>query len=600
MVQSHTGKNDMVNVSDVDRVSTTNSEFLNPNEVLQFSLAGGVQDIIAKKRKAFLKRLPKKNRAKNGKDKTIVEEIDIPPEGASQFNSLNRKGPTTFMQKCKQVFFKYMKFVGPGLMVSVAYMDPGNYSTDASAGASNEFSLLFVVLLSNIIAIFLQSLCIKLGSVTGLDLARACREFLPRWLNLVIYIFAECAIIATDVAEVIGTAIALNILIKVPLPAGIVITVVDVLFVLMAYKPGTSSMRFVRMFEFAVAALVVGVCVCFCVELAYIPSGTSIRSIFRGFAPSKEMFDNNGMYTATSILGATVMPHSLFLGSGLVQPRLLEYDIDNGYYSMLPDNITDGGSDSEKSSKATEEIKEKRYFDYRPTKAAINYALKYSIVELAITLFTFALFVNSAILIVVGSTLYGSEEAVDADLYTIHHLLSKTLAPIAGTIFMLALLLSGQSAGIVCTIAGQIVSEGHLNWTMTPWKRRIITRAISIIPCLVISLCIGKSALSKALNASQVVLSILLPFLVAPLIFFTCKKSVMKVEVNSADRNTDESVTQTQDNNTSDLESESKVTYLDMSNNWITTIIAFVVWLFITVLNVYTIVQLGLTHGDIS
>ena len=157
-------------------------------------------------------------------------------------------------------------------------------------------------------------------------------------------------------------------------------------------------------------------------------------------------------------------------------------DIDNGYYSMLPDNTTDGGSDSEKSTRATEEIKEKRYFDYRPTKAAINYALKYSIVELAITLFTFALFVNSAILIVAGSTLYGSDEAVDADLYTIHHLLSKTLAPVAGTIFMLALLLSGQSAGIVCTIAGQIVSEGHLNWTMTPWKRRIVTRAISIIP----------------------------------------------------------------------------------------------------------------------
>lgn len=487
--------------------------------------------------------------------------------------------------KVRSVLGKYMKFVGPGLMVSVAYMDPGNYSTAVDAGARNRFSLLFVVLLSNIIAIFLQSLCIKLGTVTGLDLSRACRKYLPPWLNYILYFFAEVAIIATDVAEVIGSAVALNILIKVPLAAGVAITVVDVLFVMIAYKPGSSSMRFVRLFEFAVAALVMGVCICFCIELAYIPK-IPVRVVLRGFAPSKEMFQNSGIYIATSILGATVMPHSLFLGSGLVQPRLLEYDLQNGNYCGV---VTEETSVSEKKE-SEEEKKDRMYYDYKPTMSAISYALKYSISELAITLFTFALFVNSSILIISGSTLYGSPEAMDADLYTIHHLLSKNLAPVVGTIFMLALLFSGQSAGIVCTIAGQIVSEGHINWKLTPWKRRIATRMISIIPCLAISLSIGRPALSKALNASQVILSLLLPFLTAPLIYFTCRKSIMTVQKQGADESS------LQDLDPFDSETDS----VDMSNNWLTSIIAVLVWLFISVLNVYAIVQLGLSHGDVS
>ncbi|SCU96148.1 LAME_0F15082g1_1 [Lachancea meyersii CBS 8951] len=488
----------------------------------------------------------------------------------------------------KSVLIKYMKFVGPGLMVSVAYMDPGNYSTAVDAGATNRFALLFVILLSNLIAIFLQSLCIKLGTVTGLDLSRACRKYLPRWLNWTLYICAEAAIIATDVAEVIGSAVALNILIKVPLPAGVAITVIDVLFVMIAYKPGSSSMRFVRLFELAVAALVVGVCVCFCVQLAFLPR-IPVREVFRGFAPSKEMFRNNGIYIATSVLGATVMPHSLFLGSALVQPRLLEYDEQNGNYSKLASvEVASVSSSSEKLSE--DENLDKAYQNYKPSMSAINYALKYSISELAITLFTFALFVNSSILIISGATLYGSPEAAGADLYTIYHLLSNNLAPVVGTIFMLALLLSGQSAGIVCTIAGQIVSEGHINWKLKPWKRRIATRMISIIPCLAISLSVGRSALSQTLNASQVVLSLLLPFLTAPLIYFTCKKSVMKVEKlgNSGARPS------------SQPDIESGDTNIDMSNNWITSIVAVLIWLFISVLNVYAIVQLGLSHGDIN
>ncbi len=535
---------------------------------------------------------------------TLSEDKNSIKQPTKRIDTIGRKF-TNFFQvkendaKIVKIFKKYLRFVGPGLMISVAYMDPGNYATDVSAGASSQFSLLFIVLLSNIIAIFLQSLCIKLGSVTGLDLSRACRDHLPKWLNLIIWFFAEAAIIATDVAEVIGTAIALNILLRIPLPAGVVITCIDVLFVLMAYRPG-SSLKFVRLFEYAVALLVLCVVVCFCVELGLMPP-VNVRSVFRGFAPSKEMFENNGMYTACSILGATVMPHSLFLGSGLVQPRLREFDVENGYVKLPT-------SDDEAT---VVEDQEDALFKYRPTAKAIKYAMKYSIAELAITLFTFALFVNSAILIVAGSSLHGTPEAVDADLYTIHKLLSHQVAPIAGTIFMLALLFSGQSAGIVCTIAGQIVSEGHLHWTMKPWKRRIVTRSISIVPCLAISLSIGKSGLSAALNASQVVLSILLPFLTAPLIYFTCKKSIMRVEVNQADEDTIDDAVGTSnelgtvelqelsgENNLEQQEQEKK--YIDMSNNWATSIIAFLIWLFISVLNVYTIVKLGLSHGDIS
>lgn len=476
---------------------------------------------------------------------------------------------------------KYASFIGPGIMISVAYMDPGNYATGVSAGAANRFSLLFITLLSSIIAVFLQSLCIKLGTVTGYDLARCSREYLPRKLNYVLWFLAECAIIATDVAEVIGSAIALNILLRIPLPAGVAITIVDVLVVLAAYKVDTPLAHFVRYFEYAVGVLVAGVIVCFIVVLAYLPHGTaSVGAVFRGFAPSKEMFEGRGLTIATSIIGATVMIHSLFLGSGLVQPRLREYDVNNGY-AKLPQSENDAEDNllTTEKEKDTTRVLEYFYNTYTPSYHAIRYCLKYSIVELVVTLMTFALFVNSAILILAGATLYGTEEAVDADLYSIHHLLLKTLAPVVGTLFMLALLFSGQSAGIVCTIAGQMVSEGHLKWTVKPWIRRLATRGIAIVPCLIISICIGKDALNAALNISQVVISILLPPLTAPLIYFTCSKKIMRVQkpIEECDEDSDPNEPQ----------------YWQMENSWLTTIIMVAIWIFISVLNVYAIVQMA-------
>ncbi|MCP8719216.1 MAG: Nramp family divalent metal transporter [Asgard group archaeon] len=532
---------------------------------------------------------------------TITNSTISLTETASIRNTHEESKFNYVVNRSKNILKKYGSFMGPGMLISVAYMDPGNYATGITAGASNKYSLLFIVFLSNVIAIFLQSLCIKLGSVTGYDLARSCREFLPKQLNWVLWVLAECAIIATDVAEVIGSAIALNILLKIPLPAGVVITIVDVIFVMMAYRAETSSLKFVKIFEYAIAALVMVVVICFAVELSQITANT--REVFRGFVPSKEMFQGSGMTIATSIIGSTVMIHSLFLGSGLVQPRLREYDVKHGYVRLdeivekEPESSSRGvveetsvapvstKNEKENNVKVSTYEQEAAYFytQYKPSYLAINYCFKYSIAELAITLFTLALFVNAAILIVAGATLYGTEEAIDADLYTIHDLLSRTLAPAVGTIFMVALLASGQSAGIVCTIAGQMVSEGHINWTLRPWLRRLVTRGISIVPCLFISVFIGRNGLGIALNISQVIISILLPPLTAPLIYFTSRNKYMKVELGEEDAADGEI----------EVDETTGKRYRVMTNNWATTIIAVVIWIFVSVLNVYAIYQMA-------
>ncbi|KFY90935.1 hypothetical protein V498_05753 [Pseudogymnoascus sp. VKM F-4517 (FW-2822)] len=422
-------------------------------------------------------------------------------------------------EKIGRVFMKYASFIGPGFMISVAYIDPGNYSTAVAAGASYEFRLLFIVLLANIIAIFLQSLCIKLGTVSGMDLAQMCRAHLPWWLNIFLYVLAEGAIIATDIAEVIGTAIAINLLIpQIPLVAGCAISIVDVLLILIFYRP-TGSLRGLRAFEFFVMALVIAVVVCFCIQLSLIED-TSVGSVFRGYLPSKELVESQAIYQACGILGATVMPHSLYLGSGIVQPRLYDYDVKHNHYIPTPTPTPSNTASSSSTS-----LRSKN--PYQPSLPAIRFSLTYSITELAISLLTFALFVNSALLILAGSSL--PKSTADASLFAIHALLASTIAPAAGTIFALALLLSGISAGIVCTIAGQMVSEGALRWTAAPWLRRLITRSISITPSIIIAAAVGKDGLTAALNGSQVALSVALPFVSAPLIYFTCRSRYMTV-----------------------------------------------------------------------
>lgn len=340
---------------------------------------------------------------------------------------------------------------------------------------------------------------------------------------------------------------------------GCAISIVDVIVILFFYRPNKSSMRGLRLFECFVALLVIGVVTCFCFQLSLIRD-TGVGEVFRGYLPSKALVQGQGLYQACGILGATVMPHSLYLGSGLIQARLKDFDKLNNNY-VEPDENDDG----------EDQVK------YRPSISAIRSCLSYAVAEQAISLFTFALFVNSAILITAGASLYGVSGAEEADLFGIHDLLSKTMAPVAGTIYALALLLSGISAGIVCTIAGQMVSEGQLSLKMKPWVRRLFTRSISVTPSIIIAGAVGREGLNAALNGSQVALSVILPFVTAPLIYLTCRNKYMTVATREGDGGADG---------------------VKMRNNWVTGTIAVLLWLLICVMNVALLVLVGLGEVD--
>jgi metal iron transporter len=402
----------------------------------------------------------------------------------------------------------------------------------------------------------------------------------PPWLNYLSYFFGESAIIATDMAEVIGTAIALYMLSsgRIPLVAGCAISIVDVLFILIFYRQNGASMTARRVFEFFVALLVLGVVICFCIQLSFI-RGVTAGQVFKGYLPSSAIVEGQGLYQACGILGATVMPHSLYLGSGLVQERLRDFDRTN---DLLPEVESDD-SDDEYS------LNEDKY---RPSMRAIQSCRAYSIAECAISLFTFALFVNSSILIVAGASLYDINGAADASLFGIYDLLSRSLAPAAGNLFAVALLLSGTSAGIICTIAGQMVSEGQLRLKFKPWKRRLIVRSISIVPSIIVAGAAGKEGVDQALVGSQVALSIILPFVSAPLIWFTCFGNYMTVTADrvyglvAAGRDDTQNGVRTDNAN-----GEGSV---NMRAHPIVAILAVLIWGLIVFMNVALIVLLGL------
>ncbi|KZZ95593.1 Natural resistance-associated macrophage protein [Ascosphaera apis ARSEF 7405] len=511
---------------------------------------------------------------------------------------------------CMKILWKFARFIGPGFIVAVSYIDPGNYATAVQAGAEAQYHLLFMTLVSNIIAIFLQSLCVKLGTVTGLNLAEMCRLHLPRWLTYILYVLAELAIIATDVSEVVGAVIAWNLLCGIPLVAGCFITLAEVFLTLVLYRPN-GSMMVLRVFEYFVMALVLGVVVCFCVQLSLIKD-TSAGQVFKGYLPSHWIVDGNGIYLSCGILGATVMPHSLFLGSGIVQSRLKDYDVKHHYIDEKVEFGSIGGS----------EVK------YRPSLLAIRSCLNYSICELSICLFTFALFVNSAILIVAGAFLFQNEEAGDADLFGIYNLMRDTISKGAATTFAIALLLSGISAGMVCTISGQFISEGMLNWKMKPWIRRVTTRGISVIPAVIISAAVGRSGMNTTLTACQVVLSAILPFVSAPLLYFTGRNKFMTVRTNDAGTRTfplpqpvdragsvsssqegastgvqvrpapgrQDSVAtyETEYDDDATLNAGDGTRYVGMRNHPLVSTLAFLLWVVVVVMNVANIVLVGL------
>jgi manganese transport protein len=393
--------------------------------------------------------------------------------------SLSEVNATVQVPKAFGFWRKLLAFSGPGYLVAVGYMDPGNWATGLAGGSAFGYSLLSVILLSNLMAILLQSLCARLGIVTGRDLAQACRDHYSRPTAIVLWVLCEIAICACDLAEVIGSAIALNLLFGIPLVWGVCITALDVLVVLFLQNKGF------RYIEALVITLILVIGGCFLFEI--IASRPELSAVLGGFMPKLEIIQNPQMlYVAIGILGATVMPHNLYLHSSIVQTR-----------------------------------------KYEQNSAGKREAIKFATIDSTVALLL-ALFINAAILIVSAATFHTRGQTEVAEIQDAFHLLSPTLGvTAASTIFALALLASGQNSTLTGTLAGQIVMEGFLNIRLRPWLRRLITRLIAIVPAVIVTATYGESGTAQLLIFSQVILSLQLSFAVIPLILFTSSRLKM-------------------------------------------------------------------------
>ncbi|GJD59341.1 Divalent metal cation transporter MntH [Methylobacterium dankookense] len=374
---------------------------------------------------------------------------------------------------------RLMGFVGPGYMVAVGYMDPGNWATDIAGGAQFGYTLLAVILISNLMAIVLQALSARLGIATGRDLAQACRDAYSRPVGLALWLACEAAIIACDLAEVIGTAIALKLLFGIPLTLGAVITALDVLVVLLLLRRGF------RALEAFVIGLLTVIFVCFAAQIAL--AAPPVQAVLGGFIPSREIVTNPAaLYIAIGIIGATVMPHNLYLHSAIVQTRAYPRDLEG-------------------------------------RRAALRFAVTDSTVALML-----ALFVNAAILILAASVFHAGGRTDVEEIEQAYELLSPLLgAGIASTLFAVALLASGLNSTVTATLAGQIVMEGFLRLRLPNWARRLVTRGIAIVPVVVVTALYGDAGTARLLVLSQVVLSMQLPFAVIPLVRFVSDPAKM-------------------------------------------------------------------------
>jgi manganese transport protein len=374
---------------------------------------------------------------------------------------------------------KALAFAGPGYMVAVGYMDPGNWATDIAGGARFGYTLLSVILLSNLMAILLQSLALKLGIVTGRDLAQACRDHYSRPVSFGLWVLCEIAIAACDLAEVIGAAIALNLLFGIPLIWGVVITAFDVLLILLLQNRGF------RWLEALVIALIASIGICFAVELAM--AQPALADMARGLVPTAEIVTNPAMlYIAVGILGATVMPHNLYLHSSIVQTRRVA-----------------------------------------PDPASKREAIRFATLDSTVALL-FAFFINAAILVLAASTFHQSGHQNVADIGDAYYLLAPLLGTtVASTLFAVALLAAGQNSTITGTLAGQIVMEGFLDIRLPAWLRRLITRLVAIVPAVIVTALYGERGAVSLLILSQVILSLQLSFAVVPLVRFTGQRRKM-------------------------------------------------------------------------
>ncbi len=400
-----------------------------------------------------------------------------PEEGARP--SLPEVNSTVAVPQGGLWFRRMLAFMGPGYMVSVGYMDPGNWATDIAGGSQFGYTLLCVILLSNLMAIVLQALAARLGIAAGMDLAQACRASYPKPVNFMLWLACEAAIIACDLAEVIGTAIALNLLFGIPLIGGALITALDAFLVLFLMQKGF------RYLEAFIIALLIVIATCFVIQIA--AAAPSLSGVLGGFLPSAEVVTNPAMlYIAIGIIGATVMPHNLYLHSSIVQTRAYER--------------TDAGK-----------------------RDAIKWATADSTIALML-----ALFINAAILILAASVFHANGRTDVAEIEQAYELLSPLLGlGIASTLFAIALLASGLNSTVTATLAGQIVMEGFLRLRLPNWARRLITRGIAIIPVVVVTWLYGEKGTAELLVLSQVVLSMQLPFAIIPLVQFVSDRKKM-------------------------------------------------------------------------
>ncbi|HJV44729.1 MAG TPA: Nramp family divalent metal transporter [Bacillota bacterium] len=374
---------------------------------------------------------------------------------------------------------KWFAFMGPGFLVAVGYMDPGNWATDLAGGSMFHYSLLSVIFISNLVAIVLQSLCARLGIATGRDLAQACRDHFSKSVNIALWILCELAIAACDLAEIIGSAIALQLLFQLPLIYGVGITSLDIMLILALQNKGF------RYIEAIVISLITIIAICFGFELVF--SKPHIADVLGGLIPSVELIHNPQMlYIGLGILGATVMPHNLYLHSSIVQTR-----------------------------------------NYEESIAGKRTALRFATLDSTVALMM-ALFINAAILILSGATFYESGHHEVAEIADAYQLLNPLLGTgFASLLFAIALLASGQSSTLTGTLAGQIVMEGFLDIRLRPWLRRLITRMMAIIPAILVIYLYGEKAIGELLVLSQVILSLQLSFAVIPLVMFTTNPKKM-------------------------------------------------------------------------
>ncbi|MDO7907286.1 Nramp family divalent metal transporter [Paenibacillus sp. JX-17] len=406
------------------------------------------------------------------------------PDTLAESVSLSEMNRSMHVPKNGSWFRKFLAFAGPGYLVAVGYMDPGNWATDIAGGSQFGYTLLSVILMSNLMAILLQALSSKLGIATGRDLAQACRDNFSRPVTFVLWILCELAIAATDLAEVIGSAIALKLLFGIPILYGVIITALDVLLVLLLQKKGFRSL------EIIVIVLMGTIAACFAIDLFL--AKPDMGGIMNGFVPHSEILSNPSMlYIAIGILGATVMPHNLYLHSSIVQTRRFE-----------------------QTSKGKRE------------------AIKYATWDSTIAL-TFALFINAAILIVAAAVFHKAGMTDVGEITDAYYLLTPLLGTTAASIlFGVALLASGQNSTLTGTLSGQIVMEGFLNIRLPAWLRRLITRLIAIIPAVIVTAIAGEKGVEELLVLSQVILSLQLPFAIIPLILFTGSRKKMGEFVN--------------------------------------------------------------------